>query len=311
MTEQEALERMYPPGRRRKGIWRGGVLQIWTTRACDKACFGCTQHSNLAGKPTRITPDQFETACKSLAGYFGVVGIFGGNPCTHPEFETLCEILAAHFPFEQRGLWSNNLLGKGVIARRTFNPDVSNLNVHLDQAAFDEFRSTWPESKPFGLDSDSRHAPPFVALQDVVADPAEQWDLIGHCDINRRWSAMISVFRGELRGYFCEIAGSQAMLHQHEPDYPDLGVDVIPGWWQRPMADFAGQVRFHCRACGIPLNAKGPLAQDETGTEQVSQTHVDAFHPKRPGRLVQLVTSREQLAGQLEHVTDYVKNASL
>src|SRR5579872_1305265 len=309
MTEAEALSKMYAPGRRRP-VWRGGVMQLWTTRGCDKACLSCTQHSNLGGKPTRITPAQFELACRSVQGYHGVIGMFGGNPCTHPDFEELCEILAWHFPFEQRGLWSNNLLGKGAVARRTFNPEVSNLNVHLDQKAFDEFRRDWPEAKPFPLESASRHAPPFVALQDVVADEAEQWDLIGNCDINRRWSAMVCVFRGQLRGYFCELAGSQAMLHQNEPDYPDHGVEIVPGWWRAQMEDFAPQVRFHCRACGIPLNIRGPLAHDESAAEQVSQTHAAAFHPKRPDRLVQLVTSRGQLGEKVEHVTDYVGNGA-
>src|SRR5690242_2039949 len=49
-------------------VWRGGVLQIWVTRACDLACTHCTQGSNLAGKPGMMTPDQFEEACKSLVG---------------------------------------------------------------------------------------------------------------------------------------------------------------------------------------------------------------------------------------------------
>ena len=308
MTEQDALSKMFPPSRRRHGVWRGGVLQIWTTRGCDKSCFGCTQGSNLGGKPALITPEQFEAACLSLRGYFGVVGMFGGNPCSHPQFEQLCDIMAAHVPFEQRGLWSNNLLGKGAVARRTFNPAVSNLNVHLDQAAFDEFRSTWPESQPFGLDTDSRHSPPYVALQDVIDDEAERWDLISGCDINRRWSAMICVFRGDLRGYFCEIAGAQAMLHQAQLDYPDLGVEIAPDWWRRGMPDFAEQARFHCHACGIPLRGYGALAQDESGAEQVSITHSAIYRPKRRGRLVQLVTDREQLGKPLDVATDYIAN---
>ncbi len=152
MTEDEALQRMVPPGKRRPGAYREGIIQIWVTRACDKACFGCTQGSNLAGRPGRITPEQFEEAVVSLKDYFGVVAMFGGNPCTHPQFEVLCEILCRHIPFHRRGLWSNNLLGKGSICRRTFDPTVSNINVHMDRRAAEEIRRDWPEARIVGLD---------------------------------------------------------------------------------------------------------------------------------------------------------------
>ena len=135
MTEQEALARMISPGMKRPHIWRQGVLQVHVTRACDKACFGCTQGSNLGGKPVMIDPEHFEEALLSVEGYFGVVGVFGGNPAMHPKFDVLCEMLRKHVPFEQRGLWCNHPRGKGDVMRRTFNPKVSNLNVHLDREA--------------------------------------------------------------------------------------------------------------------------------------------------------------------------------
>lgn len=284
-----------------------GVLQVHITRACDKACFGCTQGSNLAGKPVMMTPDQFRVACESLKNYFGIIGIFGGNPAVSPYFEEICEIMREYFPRERRGLWCNNLLGKGHIARATFNPSVSNLNVHKDQSAYDEFRRDWPQAMPFGLHDDSRHAPPFVALQDVIPDEAERWRLIGNCDVNQFWSAMICVFRGELRGYFCELAGAQAMLHQHEPDYPDLGLPVVPGWWNQSMEAFDAQVRHHCMACGVPLRGFGELAIGGS-VEQVSATHAAIYKPKRAGREVQLVQIESELRRAPEsRATDYVQ----
>ncbi len=167
MNKQQALSQMIAPGDKRKGKYREGIIQIWVTRACDRHCFGCTQGSNLLGNTGFITPEQFEQACISLKDYFGVVGVFGGNPTIHPQFSLLCEILRREIPFERRGLWSNNLLGKGKAARRTFNPAVSNLNVHLNRKAYEEFRHDWPEAHVFGLHQDSRHSPPFVAIQDV------------------------------------------------------------------------------------------------------------------------------------------------
>lgn len=307
MNEAEALTKMISPGMRRPKVWSGGVLQIHVTRGCDKACFNCTQGSNLAGKINPMTPEQFEAACASLKDYFGVVGIFGGNPCTSKYFADYCGIIAKYIPKDRRGLWSNKLFGHGKLCRETFNSAVSNLNVHLDQAAYDEMKRDWPESNPVGLTTDSRHAPPYVALQDVIADEGERWEMISRCDVNQNWSALVGLFRGELRGWFCEIAGAQAMLHQYDPNYPDLGVKVEPGWWQRPMADFADQARFHCHGCGIPLRGHGELAVGGT-TEQVSKTHADIYKPKSRGREVQLVTLREELLPGAT-ATNYIQNA--
>jgi hypothetical protein len=362
MDEQTCLSKMTAPGTRRPGKYREGVVQIWVTRACDKSCFSCTQGSNLAGKPGFITVEQFDQACLSLEGYWGVVGMFGGNPCIHPEFDKLCEVLRRRVPFEQRGLWSNNLLGKGRTARETFNPAVSNLNVHLDRAAFEEMRRDWPEAMPCGLSSDSRHSPTMAAMKDllkvacpncrrkeavdhyesiggvdpdcekcggtgVVPNESRIWELISGCDINQHWSAMVGVFRGQLRAWFCEIAGAQAMLHQHEDDYPDTGVGLhyydnnrycsiggaayLNNWWQLPMEKFADQVRKHCFDCGVPLRGHGQLSQDQDpeAAEQVSEAHKKVYRPKRPGRRVEVVADLVQLGRPLAKMTDYIGNA--
>ena len=90
MNEIEAIQKMVPPGQPRPQVtWKQGVLQIWITRSCDKSCFGCTQGSNLKGPFAKITLDQFDDACASLHGYFGVIGMFGGNPAVHPQFVIL------------------------------------------------------------------------------------------------------------------------------------------------------------------------------------------------------------------------------
>lgn len=316
MTEQECLQKMIAPGTRRPGKYREGVIQIHVTRACDKACLNCTQGSELGGRLAFMSVDQFRDACRSLKGYFGVVGMFGGNPALHPKFPDLCAVMREEVPFEQRGLWCNNPLNEANARamRETFNPAVSNLNVHLDAEAYSLFKTHWPESRPFGLNDDSRHAPVFVAMKDVVrkecpdccdglveppttdaagdfnycptctgtgrvADDSHIYDLISTCDINQHWSAMIGVFRGQLRAWFCEIAGAQAMLHQDEEDYPDTGLDptvdfsyLEPAyaetgrwleWWQLPMISFAQQVRKHCFDCGVPLRGYGELSQAE------------------------------------------------
>ena len=308
MNEQEALSKMIPPGGNRP-VWRNGVLQVWITRACDRACFGCTQGSNLGGKMRTMPLDQFEKALISLKGYHGVVGIFGGNPAILKNFPEYCKLVRKHVPYSQRGLWCNHPLGHGTIMRDTFNPDVSNLNVHQSQEAYDEFKRDWPESKPFGLESDSRHSPVFVAMKDVISDESERWDLIANCDINKTWSALIGTFRGELRAWFCEIAGAQSMLHQDAMNYPDTGIDVVPDWWKRPMQDFVNQVRKHCHECSVPLRGYGELANAANGLEFVSATHLSIYKTKRIDRQVKLVTNRDELKEQsLTTMVDYIGN---
>lgn len=309
MNRKEALSHMIPPGKVRDKKPAGGVVQIHLTRACDNACFGCTQGSNLNGKCSFISLENFELACKSLKNYFGTVGVFGGNPALHPRFPEICEILASNIPFERRGVWCNNPRGHGRTMRETFNPSCSNLNVHLSREAYDEFKRDWPESRPFGLHDDSRHSPPYVAMQDVVHDESERWDMISNCDINQYWSAMICEIHGELRGFFCEIAGAQSILHQYDDGYPDLGVSVSDDWWKAGMEDFSRQVDYHCHACGVPLRGHGALACGSNEIEQTSETHLGIYNPKKKDRLVELVTCRDQLGDTVEKSTDYMGNA--
>lgn len=399
MDEQKCLSKMIAPGQvRPTKPYRGGVIQIHVTRACDKACYACTQGSNLGGKTHFMSPEQFAQAVESLRGYFGVVGVFGGNPATSPHFQEYCRILRESWvPFEQRGIWSNNPLTpeKAAAMRATFNPAYSNLNVHLDRHAYQLFRDYWPEAHPVGLEGDSRHSPPFVALRDVlrkecpgcdgegslmfqwakeacvksggrrvlftgdrakdgwyyvdgenreigmktiggpcrvcggaktVYDEERAHDLISQCDINQRWSAMIGVFRGQLRAWFCEIAGAQSILHQDEPDYPDTGLEIVYDglpklftegregaelrWWQLPMSSFTSQVRKHCHSCGVPLRGYGELSQasDESGVEYVSATHAGVYKLKRQRRSLVVVTNPGQIGSLGAPVTNYLQN---
>ena len=291
--------------------WLGGVMQIHITRACDMSCTNCTQGSNLGGKPVVMDLAQFTRAVRSVKNYFGVIGIFGGNPCIHPQFNEICEILAVEIPFKQRGLWSNNLNGHGRLCRRIFNPEFSNLNVHCNQKAFMEMVKDWPECHPKGL-KDSRHSPPWVALKDIrdLSDETKE-QLIENCDINQYWSAMIGVFRNELRGWFCEIAGAQSMLHADDLNYPDTGIPIeSDNWWNYPIDLYKHQIDKHCFECGIPLKGRGSLALGKD--EFVSETHIPIYKLKKPqGKNVHLVTKSSDLNGHVERATDYIENGGL
>lgn len=335
MTESEALARMVAPGQRRAGKPHSGVIQILVTSSCNLACISCTQASQIRRAPWFMTPEQFEQAIASLDGYFGIVGVFGGCPTISPYFADYCRILRERVPKDRCGLWANNLMGKGADCRTTFSPFVSNLNVHLDRKAYDEFLSDWPEARPFGLTQESRHSPPFVSMCDVGVPESERWELISRCPINQHWSAGIGVFRGQLRAWFCEIAMAASILHQDEPDFPDTGLILtypdgehcwfegstfdVPvyrtsnarpvKWWELGMGAFTRQIRKHCHDCGVPMQGRGELSQSSDGAEQVSETHAAVFRPKKQGRRVELVTTREQLGQPLSLMTRYLENA--
>jgi len=257
--------------------------------------------------------EEFEQAAISLKDYFGIVGVFGGNPCMHPMFADICSILRRHIPFERRGIWTNKLFGHGKTVRETFNPKFSNINVHNNQEDYDEFYRDWPEIRQTikGQKDDSRHVPPFVALQDVIQDKEERWRLIADCDINRHWSSMICTVPNKgLRGFFCEVAAAQAMLHAEDPTWPDLGVEVKPGWWNKNIKDFAEQVNFYCHRCGIPLRRFGNLAVGGE-CEEVSQTHYDIYKPKDKSRRVELVSAHSESTKKVDLMISYIDNGGL
>ncbi len=308
MDLQTCLNNMISPGMKRPTAYKNGIIQVLWCRSCDLACFGCTQNSQLRGKAYNITPDQFRIALSSLQNHFGVVGAFGGNACLHPKFEELCSILREMIPFERRGLWSNFLNGHGKICRETFNPAVSNLNVHLSVQAYEEMKRDWPECNPVGLETDSRHAPPWISMVDVGVSENERWELISQCDINKYWSAMITVVGEKVSGFFCELAGAAALKHQDDPGFVNTGIDVEanPEWWKLGMNDFREQVTTHCIHCSVPLKIKGELAVGGK-TELISKYHAEQFTPKDKNREVKVVDNVDDLY-QIKHVTSYLKN---
>lgn len=307
----DRIGQLRAPSDLRETTYRRGVMQINITNICNLTCPNCTQGCNLVTHPRSMTLEQFEQAVISVKDYFGVIGIYGGNPVMHHQFKEICEIFRKHIPYEQRGIWTNALLGKGDICRETFNPYYSNLNVHGIRDSYKEFERDWPEAmfNVKGLEH-SRHSPPWVAVRDMEdLTKEEQWKIILTCDVNRYWSAMIGLFRGQLRAWFCELACAQSRLHEDDKDYPDTGLLVEPGWWKQPIADFQSQIDKHCYDCGIPLRGYGDL--DNGTLEYVSKTHLPIYKLKGSGKVLKLVTNTSELEGHVQRATDYVENGQL
>lgn len=297
---------MKAPGDYRPGIWRGRVLQIKVGNFCDLDCSNCSVGVGIAKNLKRIfmmTPEQFRAACRSLAGFPGVIGMFGGNPCIHPKFEELCEIFREEIPNkDQRGLWSNNLRGHGEICRETFSPEHSNLNVHGVRDAWDEIRRVWPEAKPIpaGLNAVSHHGPIFGSMLDLGVSEKEMWERVSKCYVNQTWSAEITVVAGQLQGYFCEVAATMAELEND----PSRGTLIVPGWWNKPIDTFKEQVNHFCSKCLIAMNPK-KVPDDQSVPEQYTATwHPVMVNIKR--RNMQQVTTLEEIAGDDSPATKYL-----
>lgn len=318
----EALPQMVMPSQRRRQVFMHGVMQIMVTRSCDLSCHGCSAGSQLVSKPAVMTPDQFRRACESVRDYFGITALFGGNPCTSRYFEDYCRIMREMIPYKQRGIWTNNLMGKGAIARETFCPEHSNINVHGNTDAWREFERDWPEVLAArkehtrrGLEQDSVHGTPWISMVDLGIPEDKRWELIRKCDINVNWSAIITLVRGELRGFFCEVAGHMAALHADNPDWAgsgtpmaDIGLPIEPGWWRRRQRDFEQQIRTCCPHCAIPLRRPGQLAIGGE-KEEFSRTHEFIARPKVKGRSVVFV-GVENLVRSARPATQYLKGVT-
>lgn len=271
MDFDQCLSKMCHPGARRRGIWREGVIQIKVTNACDLSCSNCTVGVGFAKKLHKIfymSPTQFRAACRSLRGYHGVIGMFGGNPCIHPQFEELCDVFRQEVPdIDQRGLWSNRLFGHGPVCQKTFCPEHSNLNVHGNRDAYEEMKAGWPECKPLiaGTEGPSQHSPIWGSMLDLGLTESEMWSRVSQCYVNQTWSAEITVIRGELHAFFCEIAATMAELEGSE----EHGSPVVPGWWKASMHMLQAQVKAYCTRCLIPMNGKKVL--DAGGVEEYTE----------------------------------------
>lgn len=301
-----ALAKMKAPGDVRPGVWRGRILQVKVTNACDLDCKNCSVGVGLAKKLKKrvlMTPDQFRDSLRSLRGFPGVIGMFGGNPCIHPQFEELCAVFREEIPNkEQRGLWSNNLFGHGKLCRETFHGPHCNLNVHQSQKAWDEIVRDWPEARLIhsGLQDKSMHGPIFGSMTELGLSESAMWNKVSSCYVNQTWSAEITVVDGALVGYFCEIAATMAELTGDA----SKGAPVVPGWWSRPMATFQDQVMESCTKCLIPMNArKVDAASDEAEEYTAAWAPVMATINGRP---LKLVSHASEIEGDGTGATKYL-----
>lgn len=243
---------------------KNDTIQILVTRACDLFnCSNCTQLLPFRRDTLHMSPDVFRAALRSLEGWPGVRGIFGGNPCTHPKFHDLMQILVEEVPNQrQRGIWTNNLMKHGELVREVFYPHGRfNLNAHASPEAAAEI-DRWLPGKLIETSRNrpSWHSPILLDYHDYDISEAEWSELRESCDINHTWSAAIMERDGAAFVYFCEVAGALDGIRGE-----NNGLPAVPGWWREKMPYFESQVRNCCdKGCGVPLRRLGHLDRDDT-----------------------------------------------
>ena len=241
-------------------IARMGIIQIDVTSWCDgPACSNCTRLLPHHGCP-RYEMDLrvFRRAAQSLAGYPGVVGVFGGNPLLHTQFVRLTEILTEVRPdITRRGLWTNNWRGREGWCWDRYG--YINYNPHGAQATgYVRTLRRGPDGRligrlaPFDA-SNIRHHPALVAIEDLVPDAKTRRLLIDACPVQNRWSACVTpTIAGRGGVYACEVAAAW--------DYvlgADHSLPLEDGWWRRPLSDFRPQLDAVCNRCGMALPLPG------------------------------------------------------
>lgn len=284
-------------------IRNGGndIIQIVVTRSCSIfTCSNCTQLLPFRKDVLHMSVDCFREAVRSLDGWPGVRAIFGGNPCNHPEFDKLCGILAEEVPDQRkRGLWTNDLLRHGAVAKETFWPHGRfNLNVHANSKAADAMREWLPGIPIYGESGAIHHAGMMLDRKDYNLSEGEWVSLRERCDINQKWSSGIyQGADGRPYAYFCEVAGSLSGVRGE-----NNGILATPGWWQKPMSEFADQVRTCCdRGCGVPLKGRGH--QDSEDTYDISPSWVE-LTTDRIGKAA--VQCHDERPAMVHENTDYI-----
>lgn len=242
----------------------------------------------------------FREAVRSLKDWPGVIGIFGGNPCNHPKFPELCAILVEEIPEQKhRGLWSNDLLGHGEVAMRTFYPNGRfNLNAHGLPGPARVINHFLPGRLIPGSDvKTAEHSAILAHYADLGLSKAE-WEAAREtCDINQKWSGAIVERDGKPYAYFCEVAAAIDGTRG-----TNFGLPVVPGWWEESMRNsyFGNQVKMCCDSgCGVPLRIKGHRDNEEV--YDISATWGD-LKPRG--------TVTTQIIDKAEHVwetTDYMR----
>lgn len=300
--ERRLISMLAPIDKLKSGV--NDIIQIVVTTACTLNCSNCTQLLPFRKDYLHMSLECFREAVESVREWPGVVALFGGNPCSHPQFPELCRILAEIIPQqERRGLWSNDLLKHGDVARATFWPNGRfNLNAHgVARAAMGIVANLPNKIIPQSVQGGAYHAPILAHWADMGLTEAQWIQARESCGINQKWSGAIVQRGGRPYAYFCEVAAALDGIRGE-----NIGEPAYPGWWKGTMRSddtlFPAQVKMCCdRGCGVPLKLKAE--KDSNETYQVSPAWQFQVSPYTATRAVNIT---EPTKDHTHEVTDYM-----
>jgi len=230
------------------------TVQMEITSACHKSCANCSRFCGHYRPPWFMSFDQFREAIDSMVGYPRMVGFQGGEPLLHPEFERFCTYAKEKIGYKKLGLWT--ALPNGFEHHRKTICETFYYIFVNDHSRDDIF-----------------HHPGLVAIEEVVKDKNQMWQMIDRCWVQETWSASVNP-KG---AFFCEMAAAQAVLF---PDEDHQGWKVEPGWWWRTTKDYREQIEKWCPRCGFacPLDRKSSV----TGVDELSPMNYDRLKATSP-----------------------------
>lgn len=302
------------------------IHQICVTSLCwpktpDGQLTGCSNCTRLLAHEKKryfMSPDQFRE-CAEVAKDFvydsppcpqgrrmKVIGIFGGEPLMSPHFKDYVDILCELIPEpEHRGLWTSvnwptyvgpkygeakPLVEKLLNGTNGSRSGFLNWNMHTEA-------------------NHCEHHGNLIAIQDMIPDEKERWELINKCWLNRDWSACYALDHlGRTRFYFCELASSFDRVLGLNTGLPvvkrvwDHDLKMIPNEQGvlRPQGCYAEQIRATCGKCGqaLPMQCG---RKDLDYKDDISKTNLT---------LLQIMESPMVERGDYELVEGYNKPTS-
>lgn len=203
-------------------IFEAEVCQIDILSSCHLACANCTRFIGHHAKQYAMSVDCFRKAVESLQGFPGRIGIMGGEPCLHPKFLDILSAYREMVPKEKREFWTSGFKWAEYAEEigETFESDLVHFNDHTQ--------------------SNGKHQPLGVSIQEVVDDESLMWELIDACPFQAHWSPVIN----DRGAYFCEIGASLSRVSDGIE-----GWKVEPGWWDKTPDQFQDQVKAICPNC--------------------------------------------------------------
>ena len=245
-------------------IYENTVIQLEiVVGACHLSCANCTRLIGHHRNPKFMDLDTVRKAIASLDGFPGRIGCMGGEPALHPQFREVLAIYREMIPDKsKRAFWTSGWKWP------EYRDDIL--------ATFDENRIAYNDH----TQTNGRHAPLLVAIEEVVEDEELRRILIDNCPFQARWSASITP-KG---GFFCEIAAAQDWLFDGPGGYP-----TEPGWWRKTPGQFKDQVERYCGKCSgaLPLPARSDNrgGRDGISVDLVSPGNLERLRAVRSPRI--------------------------